>query len=374
MLLMATHALFGSGLLVMAKLLTDWPFFRIFGFSYLVAGVCFAIIGVVYQAALPKAHMWKWLFSRGFFALLYMLSQSSAVRLGASTGDVAALSSINIVVAAVLGRVFLGEPLQRLHVVAMCCCILGAVCISRPQFLFGGSGGDSAWGGYVLAVLAGFMSACVAISCRKAGNASMHVMNSSACILNGIGFMALPYTPLIDDSSLRPMLISPFEALGLIGTIFIVTVLSTAANTGGSAWCPAAVSSTINTAARMVFGYFAESIIFGKVPDLLTVCGAVAMLGGVVIMALARLPARQSKTVPASTETSGVADLQPKEDVEPAGDDDDEDNESLVSFIATEFVDVAAHDMKPVRQRRRSNSEVNAQRIGAWSAVMPCVA
>ena len=29
------------------------------------------------------------------------------------------------------------------------------------------------------------------------------------------------------------------------------------------------------------------------VPDLLTVCGAVAMLGGVVIMALARLPARR---------------------------------------------------------------------------------
>jgi len=372
MLLMVMHACFGSVLLVMAKLLTEWPFFRIIGSSCVVAAVCFAVVGAFRQADMPNAQIWKWLVLRGFFALTAFVLMSSAVRVGASTGDVASLSSINIVVAAVLGRIFLGEPLNRMHVVAICCCVLGTILISRPQFLFGGSGGDSAWGGYMLAVLAGFTQACIAISCRKAGNASMYFMNSATLMVNGIGFVALPYTPFIEDASLRPLLLSPLAAAAWIGLIFIVTVLSTAANSGGSVWCPAAVSATINTAARMVFGYFAESVIFGKQPDLLTVSGAAAMLGGVVIMALARLPGRQLQTAPAPSAAIGVTDGQPPEILEPV--DNDDDDESLVSFIAAEFVGVAPHDMKPVRQRRAANSEVNAQRIGALTAVMPFAA
>jgi len=376
MLLMVINALLGSALLVIAKLLMQWPYFRMMGASCVVASLFFAIGSALGKEALPDTRTLKWVVLRGLFSFAAFASLSCAVRVGASTGDVASLSSVNIIVAAVLGRIFLGEPLRRLHVIAMCCCITGAILISRPKFLFGGSGGGDAWIGYLLAVAGGFGHACVAISTRKGGNAPMSFFNCSTMFINGMGLVALPYTPLVDDGSLMPLVTSPLAATGWTGLIFFVALASTAAASGGFKWCPAAVSATVGTASRMVWGYLAESIIFGKQPDLLTVCGAAAMLVGVITMALARLPARQLKTAPAPPVELDLTDVQPEiqdSQSESIDAEDDDENESLASFIAAEFVDAAAHDVKP-RQRRRGNSDMLAQRIGAVTSVMPCLA
>lgn len=369
MLLMVVHALVQAVLLVMSKLLMEWPFYRMMAVGNIASIIGIAIVIAVVQPPLPEARKWKWVFLRGLFSILPFALMASALRVGASTGDVASLSSVNTFVAALLGRILLGEPLKCVHVIAIGCCVLGVMLISRPTFIFGGSGGDAPLSGYILAILGGFSMACVAISTRKAGTTSLWYLNFSVVILNSIACMVLPYTPLLEDASLTPLVDSPWEAAVWTGVIFVLSNFATAAMSGGCKLCPAAVSATVGTAARMVWGYAAQSIVFKQPLDFLTVCGAVTMLAGVFIMTIARLPARQSKTLP----VTDFSDLQakPEENVDASYDDD---NESLASFIAAEFVEVAAHDFKPVRQRRRITSEAIVDTIGAMTAVIPSIA
>merc|ERR1719162_1797649 len=112
------------------------------------------------QVARPTLKQWKWLFLMSVFGFLSFLFSVLAIRLGASPGDVASLQSVNLVVAAVLGRLFLNERLGPAHLVSLLCSVCGAVLISKPEFIFGGSdeeaGGASARFGLVFAPISGF--------------------------------------------------------------------------------------------------------------------------------------------------------------------------------------------------------------------------
>merc|ERR1712232_732749 len=99
------------------------------------------------------------------------LFQALSVRAGTPLGDVATFTSINMVIAAFLGRVFLGEALWFVHVIALFSSFGGAVLISKPVFIFGGAGGaDNGWAasvGYLLALAAGFSQAAQFVCSRK---------------------------------------------------------------------------------------------------------------------------------------------------------------------------------------------------------------
>merc|ERR1719440_220395 len=142
--------------MILAKILrdNDWPFYQMNSIS---CGIC--AVGVLSglrmsQISLPRGMgQWIWAASNGAFATTSFVTSILAVQLGTPLGDVASLMSINIVVAAFLGRAFLGEALKCVHFLALACSVCGAVLISQPPFLFGGAAADASvpWLGYLLA-------------------------------------------------------------------------------------------------------------------------------------------------------------------------------------------------------------------------------
>merc|ERR1719401_3277471 len=112
----------------------------------------------------------------------------------------------------------------------------------------------------------------------------------------------------------------------------------------GAKWCPAAASATLSNAAGMVSAYIAQVVLFGMVPKPITLAGAALMLASIVAMALARGPQpRAQDAAPvalphrAGELREGVPEAEPSVSAQ-----DDDENESLASFIASEFSEYSA--------------------------------
>mmetsp|Transcript_119383 Transcript_119383/g.380718 ORF Transcript_119383/g.380718 Transcript_119383/m.380718 type:complete len:121 (-) Transcript_119383:208-570(-) len=118
----------------------------------------------------------------------------------------------------------------------------------------------------------------------------------------------------------------------------------------------------------MVWGYLAQVVIFGSPLESLTMLGAALMLSGVLVMACARTPAAAAPRAQAAADAAGSEELTDLA-AEPSWEEDE--TESLGSYIATEFSARMPHEPSPssapVRQRKASavDREVTAQRIGA---------
>ena len=90
-------------------------------------------------------------------------------------GSVGALSSVNTIVAALLGHFVLGEGFSRLHLVALLLALGGAVLIWDPDTM---GTSDPKVLGNALALLSGCCAGCVVIASRKAGKASSLMLGS----------------------------------------------------------------------------------------------------------------------------------------------------------------------------------------------------
>eukprot|EP00929_Paragymnodinium_shiwhaense_P112984 TRINITY_DN81249_c0_g1_i1.p1 TRINITY_DN81249_c0_g1~~TRINITY_DN81249_c0_g1_i1.p1 ORF type:complete len:390 (+),score=30.91 TRINITY_DN81249_c0_g1_i1:101-1270(+) len=309
-----------------------WPCYTIFAMSFAIAFGIFALAAGLLRASFPERRSVKWILLRGISGSIDFGSSVIAVQLGAPTGDVAALSSANTVFAALLGRVFLGEPLQVSSIVSVLSCIAGGVLISKPAFLFGSQASSVSVAAYLVAVCSGFFSAVTAISARKAGPGPgpPWFLNMSNLLVNCIAFAAFPFIPAFEEPSIQVLRPSLYSATICIVGVAILSVVSSICTTGGAMYCPAAVSATVNVSARLTLGYLADTLIFGVRVDFVSLCGAALMLGAVLLMAF-------SKT---TTDVAGarVAEVPEFAEIElPAASADDE-TDSLASFIAAEFV------------------------------------
>jgi len=359
--------------LVLSKLLLEWgwPFFRMMGTSAALLALVIAVALAAVGAELPSRQR-TWVLLRGGFGTCAVALSFLAVRLGAGPGDVGSLASINTIAAALLGRIFLGEALRRVHLIALICSLTGAVLISQPSFLFGGVAANSHWLAYLLAVASGVFFACVFIAARKAEGASVWHHAMPACAVSAFVWILLPCTPLVEEASLSQMVASPVQALGWLAWLVMSSVVSITTNSAGSKLCPAAVSATVSTASRMVFGYLAQVLIFGMGLNSYTLTGAGLMLVAVVIMAIARVP----EIAPAEVATLPVG-LDGAVDTDAVEEEDE--TESLASFIAAEFAEQSPHSLhdKSVRLRRFGKSlgiVPVAQSIGVVTCVAPVVA
>eukprot|EP00927_Polykrikos_kofoidii_P061868 TRINITY_DN56691_c0_g1_i1.p1 TRINITY_DN56691_c0_g1~~TRINITY_DN56691_c0_g1_i1.p1 ORF type:complete len:435 (-),score=84.98 TRINITY_DN56691_c0_g1_i1:87-1310(-) len=355
-----------------------WPFFRVNSVSSSIATIGLLIAAIVMkEPIIERSRRFKWIVLRGVFGVLYFILSALAVQLGASPGDVAALSSINGVMAAVMGRFFLGERLRRVHGAALLCSAVGAVLISEPKFLFGSSGGGRQVGagvyfGYVAAVAAGLSSASIAISARKAGDVSMWILTLSPTVLGAIFFFLLPFTPLIDeDLSLDFYKTKPLPVAGSVLVMLVCNTLAMTTSSIGNSWCPAAISSTTGTAARMVWGYAAQILLLHEQPRLVTLSGAACMFVGVVVMATVRTPDKRvidgSSVAVRDEVTSGVTEA--NEAADEIGDivkaasgntsviagSNSDEVESLASFIASEFAERTPRHPRPPRLRKSAS-------------------
>merc|ERR1712224_793294 len=207
-------------------------------------------------ARLPKASQAIFAMLRAVFGTFSFLTGIIAVQIGAAPGDVAAITSINIVFAALLGHMFLKERLRCVHIMALTLSICGATFIGRPEALFGTSqSGRSSLAGNVLALISGFLISCVFICARKSTDISMaHMASLTAAVASPICFV-LPFAPFIEEAPFSVALASPKTLAGLVGVTITIIVLGIALDTIGSVMCPAAVSATVRTTSSMVCGY-----------------------------------------------------------------------------------------------------------------------
>lgn len=353
----------GTAELVWGKMLKDlgFPYFRVMGFSAFLSSLAFALVAKISGAHFPKTSQAVWAMLRAVFGTLTFLTMIIAVQIGAAPGDVAALTSINIVFAALLGHLFLSERLRCMHILALLLSISGAVLIAKPDIIFGASdSGMSSVIGNLLALTSGFCISCVFICARKSADISMTHM---ACYTAGVASIlcsVLPFAPFIDEVSFSVALASPWTLLALVGASLAITVLAISLDTIGSVACPAAVSATVRTASSMICGYMAQTLLFDMVPEVLTIVGAVLMLAAVVIMASVRVSQRQP---PVETETDQHVMSDTGSNVST-----DTAKESLACFVASEFAEWEPHINMRLR-RPSTNSRPVARTIALGSTV-----
>eukprot|EP00929_Paragymnodinium_shiwhaense_P033875 TRINITY_DN18521_c0_g1_i2.p1 TRINITY_DN18521_c0_g1~~TRINITY_DN18521_c0_g1_i2.p1 ORF type:complete len:194 (+),score=43.11 TRINITY_DN18521_c0_g1_i2:271-852(+) len=159
---------------------------------------------------------------------------------------------------------------------------------------------------------------------------------------------------------------APAEATGWVSLVALVGIVSVLMFSAAAQWCPAAVSATVDTATRMVVGYLMQVIFFGGSLDFLTSVGAICMLLSVAIMSLVKPNLEESAeeatqaTTSASNAPSSIS--QDTEASAPRADDADE-TESLASFVASEFSEIALQESPKARLRQRISAQQEAPQI-----------
>jgi len=372
--------------LLLSKLLANgqWPFYHMMGTALLFSVTSFFLLAsgtrIHGSTPPPEAAERKWVFLRGLCGTSNLLSQLLAVRSGVPMGDIAAFTSINMVFAALLGRLFLGEALGRVHIVALSSSLAGALLISKPGFIFGEPASSSASGvGYLFALAAGVSQAALFICARKSRGSSVlyHSLASQSCA--GMTMLLICATGVIEDSSLSNVATFPWEAVGWTGLLYLCVFTGTFFLSSAAKMCPAAVSAMVCTAAHMIIGYVVQVLFLGVTPEMSTVGGAILMFAGVVVMVVARAAAASPAVSPTVEDAVGQSCA-----VSEAGSStttslpDEDDTESLASFVSSEFAVWAPHE-KSVRQRFPSftgvldTSQPAAQRIGIVPTLMQTI-
>lgn len=313
-----------------------WPFFRIMGtLSLIIACViaCVLLLPCSGPSFSCKRGEIKWVILRGFCGASSFLFTVCAVSVGATVGDVGAMSSINMVAASLFGHFFLGEALGLAHIGAVLLSILGALLISNPVDLVYNfeTRGVAAVLGYFLALLGGTMLGYVFICTRKTGTASVWLLTFSAMAQRGLLFWIMELAGFVDDGAVEALSEVPTTTALMLSVMFFTTFGGNFLASAGSKLCPAAISATVTTAMNMSVGYVAQVALFGQKPAVLTLVGAFMMFMAVVIMSFSRLPPK-----PINAHVN-VAQLPAGSVPEEVSTEASTASESLVEFIASEF-------------------------------------
>lgn len=342
-----------------------WPDLTFVAINNATSTFAVALGLVVTRTSCPPPPERKWVALVGNFAALSTLALIFAVRLGTPLGDIAALTSLNVVTAALLGRIFLGEPLRWAHCLALASSCAGGLLVSRPAVLFGGTASPNRLG-YILAPLSGFFDACILICCRKSPNTPTWWHTISFSCQCGVLSLALPHTPLASNVPMSSVDV-PWLAATFVLLMVMLDLSGMAMYSLGAQWCPAGASATVDTATRMICGYVTQVFFFGSSLEPLSAIGAGLMILGVVTMAKVRHPdeaaAPHAGARAAESPGAGAAELAESASGNVAPPDrEDSETESLASFIAMEFVG----GPPKVRQRRPGGdtSLAPAQMIG----------
>jgi len=369
MILMVVAGIGVSSMLIVSTVAErlGFPFYILMG-SALLSNAFLCTLVTCLRAELRKveSHQWKWVFMRGFFGCATYVQMLIAVSKGAPLGDVSALTSVNIVVAALLGRAFLREDLRFLHIVALFVSIVGAVLVSQPETLFGQGNNKSSqsWMGYLLALGSGITSGWLFIASRKSQGIAPLILTLSVSAQEGTILCLLSLFNLVSESPMQMITDFSLELVYVFLALLALVFIASATLSLGAQMCPAAMSSTVFTSTSMLLGYITQVYLHGDTPNILTMSGAALMLTAVALMAFARQA--NAKILPESLSIDKMAphkNLQKYADVGSGASEqlaDDNDSDSLVSFVAAEFSGIALKD-QTLRKRAAA----------AFAAVIP---
>eukprot|EP00439_Symbiodinium_sp_Y106_P032211 s3977_g3.t2 len=323
----------------------QWPYWYLLASCCLMAGVVNALHVWWQGIACPQREDIKWVLARAVFENFHWIGAMLSVIVGAAPGDVAALTSIDIIAAALLGLVFLGERVSILH--------LFALILSVAGFLFGnieGTGESPA--GYCIALLSGCFQACSFVCARKSAHIPVSLLSLVSLLLSVPAALLVPLFQH-EQSSFGVVVERPWQAIGLLLTLTVWISISILLPAAGATRCPAAVSATVFTSASMITGYLAQTVLFHNAPKPLKLLGAFCMLCSVVLMAI-RCQVKESEEPSCAENVSEAATAA-----------EDDETLSLGSFVASEVSFTSSSS----RLRRRASSfkasKPLAQRFGA---------
>mmetsp|Transcript_9131 Transcript_9131/g.22767 ORF Transcript_9131/g.22767 Transcript_9131/m.22767 type:complete len:382 (+) Transcript_9131:40-1185(+) len=267
------------------------PYWSIMAIALIISSCVVAAHLVAARKPRLAWHKVMWVVLRGTLGGTYWILSIVAVQEGAPPGDVAALTSINIIAAALLGRAFLGEDLRLPHMLAVVSSIAGAMLITQPSFLFGrvSSLRGVAWLGHFCAAASGITQSLAYITSRKVADVSVGFHTLSSMAASAVIACVIPFTPIAHGESPVAILNHPFESMAWIAAAFALATVAVLLACAGALLCPVAVSVTVYTAASMLAGYSVQIMIVGKAPNLTTIVGAALMLLAVLLMTMARV-------------------------------------------------------------------------------------
>eukprot|EP00439_Symbiodinium_sp_Y106_P001039 s4563_g1.t1 len=354
--------------LLCSKAIEDmhWPYWYLLAICCSVGTMANGLVLWWQGVSCPKLPDVKWIFARALFENLHWMLAIYAVLVGAAPGDVAALTSIDIIAAALLGLIFLGERVSMLHFLALVLSVAGALFISQPQFLFGiTEGSKQSPLGYCLAMLAGCFQAGAFVCARK----STHIPVSLLTVLSLFLSVPLALVPPSlglhsgSEDGLKLVTEKPWQALALLSAMTAWVLLSIMLPAAGATRCPAAVSATVFTSASMISGYAAQTVLMNDAPKPLKLLGATCMLFSVVIMAIRCQPAEEPEP--------SCADFVPEPTVIGTASTEDDETQSLGSFVASEVSFASSSSLR--RRSSTGNSKPLPQRLGACLPGLPVV-
>mmetsp|Transcript_38203 Transcript_38203/g.89652 ORF Transcript_38203/g.89652 Transcript_38203/m.89652 type:complete len:396 (-) Transcript_38203:399-1586(-) len=377
-LMMSLMGLLDTALIVSNRSLQEqeWPAIRILAMAFGIVSMLLAgSFLLLHIPLLPPLKYGKWVACRGVCGILSLTLELMSIRAGVAAGDLAALTSINTVLSAILGRIFLGEVLGLSHALSLALSIAGAVLISKPGPLSDASSDASTSiqaVGYLLAVASGLTTASLFICSRKSAGASPWHMCLGTTTIGAPALWILTLTPVVDDFTLQPMEEQPGTFAAYVAMLSALSLAAILCISTAAQWCPAVVSATVNTGARMVGGYIAQTALFGTSPDVMTLCGAGLLFASVILVALARVHEREPQETDAAEDASTEAPASAEKcDVMEAAAEvpcdavDEIDQESFAHFVAAEFVEFSPHH-HPLRQRRAAKTvQPGVQMLGA---------
>jgi len=334
--------------MVGSRVLQDqgWPYWPTTACAYVLSCCVVLLYCCARKIPRPTRRHLKWLMLRGFFGASFWGLAIIAVQVGAAPGDVGALMSVNVVAAAFLGRFFLGERLRLASVAAVVCAVGGALLISQPSFIFGGTD-SSPWFGHVLAIVAGISNTGAFLTSRHLADVNVNWVNlfaMGACVFLCV---ALPLLRAVSEAPLQVMVDSPAESLGWVGASFALTIVPSTLACIGGMLCPVAMSATVYMASNMLIGYLAQIAVFRIAPGPFTIGGAVCMLAAVTLMACARAPKKDQ-----DKDESAAVEEMPEE--LPAATDG---TESVTSFVFSELCDFHPASERSMQRRSRRLSQ-----------------
>jgi len=268
----------------------QWPYYR--GCAVASGLIAIAIImAMTFQGGKSmEVDKVGWVLLRGFSGGVVWFVPGTIASTIISAGDINSLASVNVIIAALLGWAFLGEPLPRRVIVALGCCVVGATLIAKPSFLFGASdmAGGLQWLGYLMAILSGSGQGMVMVLSRKAAGVSPWWQTSSALAQRSLACWILLLNGQLNDPSLEPLTTAPWQAAGWFMSIVCITFLNNFTVSAGARLCPASASAVVVNSSGMVSGYLTQLAFYGKVPSMLTLGGSLLMLVAVSLVASGR--------------------------------------------------------------------------------------
>ncbi|CAE7203677.1 unnamed protein product [Symbiodinium natans] len=364
-LLMAASGLAVTCEMVTSKIIEDmhWPYWYLLAACCAVATIANGFVLWWQGVGCPQVQDVKWILARALFENLHWMLAIYAVLVGAAPGDVAALTSIDIIAAALLGLLFLGERVSVVHFVALVLSVTGAICISQPQFLFGiVEGSKQSPLGYCLAMLAGCFQAGAFVCARKSAHLPVSLLTVVSLFLTvPLAFVPPCLSPGADSMDL--VMEKPWEALGLLSMMTAWVLFSILLPAAGATRCPAAVSATVFTSSSMISGYLAQTVLFDDVPKPLKLFGAACMLFSVVMMAVRCQ--RDEEPEPSCADCSAEPAPGPEASVA----EEDDETMSLGSFVASE-VSFTSSSRSLRRRISTGSSKPLPQRLGACLPVV----